>query len=127
MTTTQDEASIIYDRIRKLEEGGKDLTSEVNRLNLKLDTALLTLTNNVNNLTQAIKILQESQQQTNSMHHSLIVLQERATVVPEIQRELNRVIIDMATQNVILKGIRFLAGAVAVSFIGAVVAFFVGA
>lgn len=113
--------SDIHSRIMQLEEADRKLSHEVVNLNGRLDTALITLTNNVNNLTEAIKALQEAQTQTTALQHSMILLQERASVVPEIQKEVNNLVIANATNNVVLQGIRFFAGTVAAAVIGIVV------
>lgn len=111
----------IYTRISQLEDTDRKLAHEVSTLHGRLDTALITLTNNVNNLTDAIKALQESQSQTTALQHSMILLQERASVVPEMQKAINGIVIENATNNVLLKGIRFLVGAVIVVVVGIVV------
>ena len=95
----------IYTRISQLEDTDRKLAHEVSTLHGRLDTALITLTNNVNNLTDAIKALQESQSQTTALQHSMILLQERASVVPEMQKAINGIVIENATNNVLLKGI----------------------
>lgn len=112
----------IHDRIMQLEASDRKLQQEVGSLHNRLDTALITLTHNVNNLTEAIRALQESQSQTTALQHSMILLTERASVVPKMQEELNSLIISRATDNVVLKGIRFLAGALVVAVITAAVA-----
>lgn len=113
-------------RVKLLEDTDRQLSEEIRNLQIKLDNSLIVLTNNVSNLTTAIKTLQESQERTTDLHHALIVLQERASTMPEVQRELNRLTIEMATQNVTLKAIRFLSGAIGVSVIGAIVAMVFG-
>lgn len=112
----------IHDRIMQLEASDRKLQQEVGSLHTRLDTALITLTHNVNNLTDAIRALQESQSQTTALQHSMILLTERASVVPKMQEEVNSLIISRATDNVVLKGIRFLAGALVVAVITAAVA-----
>ena len=112
----------IHDRIMQLEASDRKLQQEVGSLHTRLDTALITLTHNVNNLTEAIRALQESQSQTTALQHSMILLTERASVVPKMQEEVNSLIISRATDNVVLKGIRFLAGALVVAVITAAVA-----
>lgn len=112
----------IHDRIMQLEASDKKLQQEVGSLHTRLDTALITLTHNVNNLTEAIRALQESQSQTTALQHSMILLTERASVVPKIQEEVNSLIISRATDNVVLRGIRFLAGALVVAVITAAIA-----
>jgi uncharacterized protein involved in exopolysaccharide biosynthesis len=116
----------VHERLTRLEDTDRQLTQEVNKLQNKLDNALLTLTNNVNNLTNAIHVLQESQSQQTALQHSMIVLQERASVLPTMQTELNRLVVDSATNNLILKGIRFLAGAVVVAVFGGLATLLVG-
>lgn len=111
----------IHDRLMQLEASDRKLSQEVGTLHTRLDTALITLTHNVNNLTDAIRALQESQSQTTALQHSMILLQERASVVPEIQKEVNALIIANAKNNVVLRGIQFLAGAVMATVIGIVV------
>tara|TARA_Y100000593_G_scaffold75007_1_gene138251 strand:- start:5323 stop:5691 length:369 start_codon:yes stop_codon:yes gene_type:complete len=117
----------VHERLTRLEDTDRQLTQEVNKLQNKLDNALLTLTNNVNNLTNAIHVLQESQAQNTALHHSMIVLQERASVIPKVQEELNRVVVDQAAQRVILTGIKFLCGAVLVAVLGGVATLIFGA
>ena len=112
----------IHDRIMQLEASDRKLQQEVGSLHTRLDTALITLTHNVNNLTDAIRALQESQSQTTALQHSMILLTERASVVPKMQEEVNSLIISRATDNVVLRGIRFLAGALVVAVITAAVA-----
>lgn len=112
----------IHDRIMQLEASDKKLQQEVGSLHTRLDTALITLTHNVNNLTEAIRALQESQSQTTALQHSMILLTERASVVPKIQEEVNSLIISRATDNVVLRGIRFLAGALVAAVITAAIA-----
>lgn len=112
----------IHDRIMQLEASDRKLQQEVGSLHTRLDTALITLTHNVNNLTEAIRALQESQSQTTALQHSMILLTERASVVPKMQEEVNGLIISRATDNVVLKGIRFLAGALVVAVITAAIA-----
>lgn len=112
----------IHDRIMQLEASDRKLQQEVGSLHTRLDTALITLTHNVNNLTDAIRALQESQSQTTALQHSMILLTERASVVPKMQEEVNSLIISRATDNVVLRGIRFLAGALVVAVITASVA-----
>ena len=112
----------IHDRIMQLEASDRKLQQEVGSLHTRLDTALITLTHNVNNLTEAIRALQESQSQTTALQHSMILLTERASVVPKMQEEVNSLIISRATDDVVLKGIRFLAGALVVAVITAAVA-----
>lgn len=126
MPMNRDDADL-QKRVRMLEDTDRKLSEEIRNLQIKLDHSLIILTNNVSNLTDAIKTLQESQERTTDLHHALIVLQERASTMPEVQRELNRVVVDMATQNVILKAVRFFSGAFAVAVIGAVVAMVFGA
>lgn len=111
----------INTRIMQLEASDRKLSQEVGSLHSRLDTALLTLTHNVNNLTEAINALRESQSQTTALQHSMILLQERASVVPELQKEVNALIVGQAQNNLVLKGIKFLAGAVLVAVIGLVV------
>lgn len=112
----------IHDRIMQLEASDRKLQQEVGSLHTRLDTALITLTHNVNNLTEAIRALQESQSQTTALQHSMILLTERASVVPKMQEEVNSLIISRATDNVVLKGIRFLAASLVVAVITAAVA-----
>lgn len=126
MPMNRDDADL-QKRVRMLEDTDRKLSEDIRNLQIKLDHSLIILTNNVSNLTDAIKTLQESQERTTDLHHALIVLQERASTMPEVQRELNRVVVDMATQNVILKAVRFFSGAFAVAVIGAVVAMVFGA
>ena len=111
----------IHDRIMQLEASDRKLQQEVGSLHTRLDTALITLTHNVNNLTEAIRALQESQSQTTALQHSLIILTERASVVPKMQEEVNSLIISRATDNVVLKGIRFLGASLVVAVITAVI------
>lgn len=112
----------IHQRIMQLEDSDRKLSQEVGSLHSRLDTALLTLTHNVNSLTEAINALRESQSQTTALQHSMILLQERASIVPELQKQVNTLIVADAGNTVILKGIRFLAGTVAATVVGIVVA-----
>jgi len=111
----------VHNRLMQLEETDRKLSSDVSALNGRLDTALLTLTNNVNNLTNAIKALQESQALNNAIHQNLILLQERASSVPAMQAQINQLVVDRATTEVVLKGIRFVGAATLVAFIGLIV------
>lgn len=112
----------IHDRIMQLEASDRKLQQEVGSLHTRLDTALITLTHNVNNLTEAIRALQESQCQTTALQHSMILLTERAAVVPKMQEEVTSLIISRATDNVVLRGIRFLGASIVVAVITAAVA-----
>jgi hypothetical protein len=112
----------IHDRIMQLEASDRKLQQEVGSLHTRLDTALITLTHNVNSLTDAIRALQESQSQTTALQHSMILLTERASVVPKMQDEINSLVISRATDNVVLKAIRFLASALVVAVITAAAA-----
>lgn len=105
-------------RIDRLEQSDKDLVDRLSVLNNRLDTALLTLTHNVNSLTDAIRNLQESQSRTMELQHSIVVLQERASVVPDLQRSVNQLVIDGSKNELILKGIRLMAGAAAMALLG---------
>lgn len=108
----------LYQRIDRLEQSDKEFVNRLNVMNHKLDTALLTLTHNVNSLTDAIRNLQESQSKAIENQHSIVVLQERAAVVPQLQRDVNRLMIDGSKNELILKGMRLLASAAALSLLG---------
>lgn len=105
-------------RIDRLEQSDKDLVDRLSVMNNRLDTALLTLTHNVNSLTDAIRNLQESQSRTLELQKSIIILQERASIVPTLQRDVNRLQIDGSKNELILKGIRLMAGAAAMALLG---------
>ena len=108
----------IHSRIVQLESAEKQLSKEVRVLDNRLDKSLLTLTHNVESLTQAIKALQEAQTQTVALQQSMILLQERASTIPELHREINRLTVERATDSVVLKGIRTVAGAILVVLVG---------
>lgn len=110
----------IHSRIVQLESAEKQLSKEVRVLDNRLDKSLLTLTHNVESLTQAIKALQEAQTQTVALQQSMILLQERASTIPELHREINRLTVERATDSVVLKGIRTVAGAILVVLVGTV-------
>ena len=114
----------IHDRLMQLEVSDKKIQQEVGSLNTRLDTALITLTHNVSNLTEAIKSLQEAQSQTTALQHSMIILTERASVVPELQREVNQLMISKATDDVTLKAVKFVASALVVAVVTAVIAIY---
>lgn len=108
----------LHQRLDRLEKSDKDFVDKLSIMNHKLDTALLTLTHNVNSLTEAIRNLQESQSRTMELQHSIVILQERSAVVPEMQRDVNRLLIDGSKNELILKGIRLMAGAAAMALLG---------
>lgn len=112
----------VHNRLMQLEEADRKLSVDVSSLNGRLDTALLTLTNNVNNLTQAIKTLQETQSQNSLMQQQLILLQERTAAIPPMQNQVNQLVVDRATTDVVLKGIRFIGGALVTAIVGLSVA-----
>lgn len=105
-------------RVQRVEQVNRDLVDKVGALNNRLDTALITLTHNVNSLTDATRNLQEAQTRTLELHHSIVILQERASVVPDLQREVNRLIVETSKSELVLKGIRLLAGSVAIALLG---------
>jgi len=123
---THGDDSEIRNRIMRLEEADRKLTSEVVSLNGRLDSALLTLTNNVSNLTDAIKALQEAQEKTTELQYSLIRLQERSSGVPDLQRAVTSLTIANERNNVVLQGIKFLTGTVLVAVVGMLVNTFWG-
>lgn len=108
----------LHKRIDRLEQSDKMMVDRLSTLNNRLDTALLTLTHNVNSLTSAIRDLQEAQSRTIELQHSIVVLQERSSIIPDMQRDVNKLRMDGSKNEVVLKGIRLMAGSAALAVLG---------
>jgi DNA-binding ferritin-like protein len=110
----------------RLEETDRKLAGDMMVLHNRFENSLITLTNNVNNLTEAIRSLQETQSKTTELQHSLIRIQERSSSIPDMQREVTSLTIATEKNNVVLQGIKYLAGTVLAAVIGLVASSFWG-
>lgn len=108
----------LHKRIDRLEQSDKTIVERLSTLNNRLDTALLTLTHNVNSLTGAIRDLQEAQAKTIELQHSIVILQERSSVIPDLQREVTKLMMNGQKNDVVLRGIRLMAGSAALAVLG---------
>jgi len=126
MSHANDDSNEIKHRLLRLEETDRKLAGDMMVLHNRFENSLITLTNNVNNLTEAIRSLQETQSKTTELQHSLIRLQERSSSIPDMQREVTSLTIATEKNNVVLQGIKYLAGTVLAAVIGLVASSFWG-
>ncbi len=126
MSHANDDSNEIKHRLLRLEETDRKLAGDMMVLHNRFENSLITLTNNVNNLTEAIRSLQETQSKTTELQHSLIRLQERSSSIPDMQREVTSLTIATEKNNVVLHGIKYLAGTVLAAVIGLVASSFWG-
>lgn len=126
MSHANDDSNEIMHRLLRLEETDRKLAGDMMVLHNRFENSLITLTNNVNNLTEAIRSLQETQSKTTELQHSLIRLQERSSSIPDMQREVTSLTIATEKNNVVLQGIKYLAGTVLAAVIGLVASSFWG-
>lgn len=111
----------IHHRIVQLEDSDKRLTHELMSINNRLDKSLLSLTMNVSSLTDAIKSLQESNLKTVELQQKMLLMQERTSLFPEMQKKLHEFEVSQARNDVVLRGIRLVAVAMATTVIGIIV------
>ena len=126
MSHANDDSNEIKHRLLRLEETDRKLAGDMMVLHNRFENSLITLTNNVNNLTEAIRSLQETQSKTTELQHSLIRIQERSSSIPDMQREVTSLTIATEKNNVVLQGIKYLAGTVLAAVIGLVASSFWG-
>ena len=126
MSHANDDSNEIKHRLLRLEETDRKLAGDMMVLHNRFENSLITLTNNVNNLTEAIRSLQETQSKTTELQHSLIRLQERSSSIPDMQREVTTLTIATEKNNVVLQGIKYLAGTVLAAVIGLIASSFWG-